>query len=155
MGPPCCSGAAWHVGRASLQRRSQVTPPSSGWRTWRVHHATKRVPRQLSAAASGSGEGESFNIDELAKRLSQEAEKLRQSGASMDYGAEEEEEEQEEVQAVARRESAPPANLLQPLGYQVRSYAASGMLCFAYLGSCLSKLPICHDSPTPLLRRWR
>lgn len=110
------------------------------WASWRRHRSASAAARgparaavRVRATAGGGGGGsgggagggsEGFDIDALAARLAAEAEKMRQSGMSLDP-----EDEAEEAAAAAAAGgsgmSPPPAaaardSLLQPLGYEVR-----------------------------------
>jgi hypothetical protein len=105
----------------------------ASWRSWRdrvPHRAAARRAGRLRAA-KGDGEGSEFNIDELAKRLSAEAEKMRLSGASMDLDALEEEED-----ALARSKQESKESLLQPLGMEVREAPGALWARLPWLGLC-------------------
>lgn len=133
----------------SLQRLSWAPPSrclgqqqgrqAPSWRAWRRHCSPARWQRLQTApqaaggsggdSDSGGGGGGEIDIDALAARLSAEAEKLRQSGMSIDPEEDAEEEEPLAASSAAAAAATPAGsraagggkeNLLQPLGYEVR-----------------------------------
>lgn len=124
-------GACAAHGRARQQQQRQ----------WRRHAGG-------SASGPGSGEGEGIDIDALAAALAREAEKLRQSGASLSSEDLEEDEDAAAYEAqpdagrqeAARREAGMAAgagpDLLSPFGYASKAaeadvLAAVGEGCFS------------------------
>lgn len=77
------------------------------WRVWRNHDKLQNSFRCKTKAVPEDNDPDDLDIDALAKRLSEEAEKLRQSGASLDTD--------DSLPAGALNNE----NLLRPLGFQV------------------------------------
>ena len=99
--------------------------------------APRRASRLAASGGSGSGEGEGIDIDALAARLSREAEKLRQSGASWsseddegasDAAAYEAQPDAGRQEALRREADAGPGpDLLRPFGYATQSAEAEAL----------------------------
>lgn len=130
--PPSTAGTA---AAAAATRRLRCPHPcgTPGARS----AAPRRRSRPAATASGGSGEGEGVDIDALAARLSREAEKLRQSGAS--WSSEDDEGDSDaaayEAQPDAGRQEAlrreagagPQPDLLRPFGYASQSAEAEAL----------------------------
>lgn len=132
--PP--SAAPTATAAAAAARRLRWSHPCG---TPGARSTTRRSQwRRPAAGGSGSGGGEGVDIDALAARLSREAEKLRQSGAS--WSSEDEGTSDADVaayeaqpdagrQEALRREAAagPQPELLRPFGYASKSAEAEAL----------------------------
>lgn len=105
-------GMAWTPSQPLRQRRSCSS--GGGHQRWR-----------RPAGFRSNQDGEGIDIDALAKRLSQEAERLRQMGASLSSEEEDGDEAAYEAQPdagrqeTARRAAGQQPDLLRPFGYEV------------------------------------
>ena len=122
--PPSAAAAAAAARRSHARGHAQRQQQQ---RQWRRHAAG-------GPSGPGSGEGEGIDIDALAARLAREAEKLRQSGASLssedledsddDAAAYEAQPDAGRQEAARREAGGARPDLLRPFGYASRAAEA-------------------------------
>lgn len=140
--PPVTASTSAAAAAAAARRLRWPHPRGMPCARSNAAPSTRHLWRRAAAGGSGSGDGEGIDIDALAARLSQEAEKLRQSGASLSSEDEGDSDSADsdaaayEAQPDARRQEAlrreaaaggPQPDLLPVFGYASQSAEAEAL----------------------------